>query len=575
MLQTKCPLSLEVDFSCRNTRLFVWLTIGSLILGALPLSAVAQPQAASRVAEHTPNPTSVTIAGSLQSEIGCAGDWDPGCAATHLTYDANDDVWQGTWNVPAGSYEFKAALNDGWSENYGLNAAPGGANIPLNLGAATSVKFYYDHKSHWIADNTNSVIAVAPGSFQSELGCSGDWDPTCLRSWLEDPDGDGIYTFETTALPAGNYEGKVALNESWDVNYGQGGVQNGTNIGFIVPAANSKVTFSYTATSHVLTIQVQSGPTVTLVGSLQSELGCAGDWDPTCAATYLDLDANDDVFQRTFTVPAGGYEYKVALNNSWDENYGAHAAPGGANIPLTADGSATKFYYDHKSHWITDNKNSVIAVAPGSFQSELGCSGDWDPGCLRSWLQDPDGDGIYTFETTALPAGNYEGKVALNESWDVNYGAGGVPGGPNIAFFVPFNNSKVIFKYNAATHVLTILAGFQTDNNVAWDGLRHDSRDTLYRTPGGAVPAGTPVTIRFRTFHNDVTAVTLRVYDLNASGQQFIQMTPAATDVSCYQPGLEQFTCDFWAATLSNSVTNNLWYRFIVTDGTNTGLLCR
>ena len=56
-----------------------------------------------------------------------------------------------------------------------------------------------------------------------------------------------------------------------------------------------------------------------------------------------------------------------------------------------------KFYYDHKSHWITDNKSSVIAVAPGSFQSELGCPADWDPGCLRSWLQDPDGDGIYTF----------------------------------------------------------------------------------------------------------------------------------------------------------------------------------
>ena len=44
----------------------------------------------------------------------------------------------------------------------------------------------------------------------------------------------------------------------------------------------------------------------------------------------------------------------------------------------------------------------MIVTVPGSFQSELGCSGDWDPGCLRSWLQDPDGDGTYTFETTAL-----------------------------------------------------------------------------------------------------------------------------------------------------------------------------
>src|SRR5262245_55596019 len=119
------------------------------------------------LASHTPSPTSVTIAGSLQSEAGCSGDWDPGCANTHLNYDANDDVWQGAFSVPAGNYEYKAPLNNSWDENYGLHAVAGGANIPLNLGAGTSVRFYYDHKSHWVTDNYNSVIAVAPGSFQS------------------------------------------------------------------------------------------------------------------------------------------------------------------------------------------------------------------------------------------------------------------------------------------------------------------------------------------------------------------------------------------------------------------------
>src|SRR5437867_4951291 len=90
-------------------------------------------------------PSSVTLVGSLQSELGCPGDWDPGCAATHLTYDASDDVWQAEFSLPAGSYEYKAALNNGWDENYGLHAQPGGANIPLNLAAGRSVKFYYDH----------------------------------------------------------------------------------------------------------------------------------------------------------------------------------------------------------------------------------------------------------------------------------------------------------------------------------------------------------------------------------------------------------------------------------------------
>jgi hypothetical protein len=47
------------------------------LVGALPLVQTAG-------ASHTPSPTTVTIAGSLQSELGCSGDWQPDCAATHL-----------------------------------------------------------------------------------------------------------------------------------------------------------------------------------------------------------------------------------------------------------------------------------------------------------------------------------------------------------------------------------------------------------------------------------------------------------------------------------------------------------
>jgi glycosidase/fibronectin type 3 domain-containing protein len=310
---------------------------------------------------------------------------------------------------------------------------------------------------------------------------------------------------------------------------------------------------------------------VTIAGSLQSELGCPDDWQPDCPATHLVYDSSDDVWQRTFNVPAGNWEYKAPLNDSWTENYGLHAQRDGANIPLSlAAPTSVKFYYDDKSHWVTDSRSSVIAVAPGSFQSELGCPGDWDPGCLRSWLQDADGDGIYTFETTALPAGSYEAKVALNESWDVNYGQGGVPGGANIPFTVRTVHAKVVFRYDSSSHVLTILAGHARDGNVEWDGLRHDSRSTLYRTPGGAVPAGTPVKLRFRTFHDDVTGVAVRLYDVNASAQSIRPMTRVASDVSCYQPSLASETCDYWQLTLPNAAANNLWYRFVVSDGADT-----
>jgi hypothetical protein len=165
-------------------------------------------------------------------------------------------VWQNLFIYPAGNYEYKAALNDGWAENYGQNATPGGANISLNLPSARSVKFYYDDKTHWVTDNVNSIIATAVGSFQSEMGCSGDWDPTCLRSWLEDPDGNGIYGFSTTVFPAGSYEVKVAIGESWDENYGQGGAPGGANIPFTVPADGTRMDFSYNPINHILTITV-------------------------------------------------------------------------------------------------------------------------------------------------------------------------------------------------------------------------------------------------------------------------------------------------------------------------------
>lgn len=337
-------------------------------------------------------------------------------------------------------------------------------------------------------------------------------------------------------------------------------------VGGIFPAPGPLVALAPSA------VRAAAPTSVTIAGSLQSEAGCPGDWAPNCAATHMTFDAADGVWQASFTLPAGNFEYKAALNDSWTENYGLHAQADGANIPLDLGESTTvKFYYDPVSHWVTDNVNSVIATVPGSFQSELGCPGDWQPDCLRSWLEDPDGDHVYTFETTSLPAGTYAAKVAINEGWAENYGQGGVPNGVNLAFTVPFDGAKVQFSYDATSHVLAIRAGHAHDNNVEWDGLRHDSRDPLYRSPGGAVPAGTPVVIRFRTFHDDVTGVKARVYSVARAGQEIVPMTRAAADVSCYQAELSAERCDFWQVTLPASQgEDNLWYRFIVTDGTKT-----
>ncbi|MDQ3804513.1 MAG: alpha-amylase family glycosyl hydrolase, partial [Acidobacteriota bacterium] len=306
---------------------------------------------------------------------------------------------------------------------------------------------------------------------------------------------------------------------------------------------------------------------VTIAGSLQSELGCPGDWQPECGSTHLSRDPNDGVWQGAFTVPPGNWEYKAPVNNSWDENYGRFAQQNGPNIPLSLGATTSvKFYYDHKSHWATDNKNSVIAVAPGSFQSELGCSGDWDPGCLRSWLQDPNEDGIYTFETTAIPPGSYEAKVAINESWDENYGQGGAQNGANIPFSVSAANQKVTFSYDAASHVLTITTAAGPTGDIQWDGLRHDTFDPYYRSPFGAVAAGGDVTLRFRTFPFDVDGVHVRVYTYDpATGST---AGPADLPMSYLEDRVEGGTnYAIWSLTLTTPSTPSvLYYKFRVND---------
>lgn len=431
--------------------------------------SMTMPVFAAQVASE-PEPQAVTIAGSVQSELGCAGDWQPDCIASGLLFDVEDGVWQRTFAVPAGDFEYKAPLNGNWDLNYGANATQNGANIPLSLASASDVKFYYSHATHWVTDAVNGSIAVAPGNFQKALGCNNDWDPSCLRSWLQDADGDGLFTF-TAWLPSGNYETKVALNENWEVNFGVGGAQNAANIAFAVSddgSGGADVTFLYDELSHELIISLDGSTepeppqpdSVTIAGSLQSELGCPGDWQPECAATALGFDAEDRVWQRSFDVPGGDWEYKAPLNGSWDLNYGANAIQGGANIALPlASPASVKFYFSNATHWVTDDHNSVIAVAAGSFQAALGCNGDWDPACLRSWLQDPDGDGIFRF-SARLPAGDYETKVALNENWDVNYGQGGAQNGANIAFSVPASGgpraTEVFFFYDSVTHVLRV-----------------------------------------------------------------------------------------------------------------------
>jgi hypothetical protein len=78
--------------------------------------------------------------------------------------------------------------------------------------------------------------------------------------------------------------------------------------------------------------------TAALVGSLQSELGCSADWQPSCGQTELAKDPSGTTYSAVFSVPQGSWEFKVAINDSWDESYRADGTKGESNSPLVLAG---------------------------------------------------------------------------------------------------------------------------------------------------------------------------------------------------------------------------------------------
>ena len=115
-----------------------------------------------------------------------------------------------------------------------------------------------------------------------------------------------------------------------------------------------------------------------------------------------------------------------------------------------------------------------------------------------------------------------------------------------------------VFTAGAAAH----------DNNVQWTELGHNSRDTLFRSPGAAVPTGTAVRLRLRAADGDLTAAQVRVWNDRIDQQNIYNMTRVASGVT--------FTGDpnvyeFWEYTLPASADPTIfWYRFIAIDGTST-----
>ncbi|HEY8753891.1 MAG TPA: glycosidase [Arthrobacter sp.] len=92
---------------------------------------------------------------------------------------------------------------------------------------------------------------------------------------------------------------------------------------------------------------------VAVAGDFNTILGAPENWAPQYEQAQLTLDALDQLWKISADLPAGYYTFKIALNRSWDENYGAFGTFDGPNHELHHDGGTVTIRYDHRTRDIT------------------------------------------------------------------------------------------------------------------------------------------------------------------------------------------------------------------------------
>ena len=114
----------------------------------------------------------------------------------------------------------------------------------------------------------------------------------------------------------------------------------GTAAGAASPAAAALAT-------SVATIEQPEA--VAVAGDFNILLGAPANWAPQYDESQMELDLVDQLWKLAADLPAGTYNFKIARNRSWDENFGAFGAFDGANHEVHHSGGQLVIHYDHRT----------------------------------------------------------------------------------------------------------------------------------------------------------------------------------------------------------------------------------
>jgi hypothetical protein len=194
---------------------------------------------------------SLVVAGSLQSEQGNPGDWDPPNSTLIMT-----DNGGGMHSVTANNlgngvfYEFKV-LDDGgtppanWGDPEVVNTntmAYGDADGSVLISVNTNLTNGNGGKVVWV--NSDGIPMQVVGDFMNEAGGAADWTPNDA-AFAMTSEGAGLYSFYATISTPGSYQFKATDGAGWNYQVGPDGFgSNASTFAFTTTMANERILMS-------------------------------------------------------------------------------------------------------------------------------------------------------------------------------------------------------------------------------------------------------------------------------------------------------------------------------------------
>lgn len=440
--------------------------------------------------------------------------------------------------IPEGTYQYKACLNYSWD-----NAIPDGTNnasIKVPSGGKFVV-FICDIKNKSLYDSINNNDKVSTALGLQTI-------PQKLASPVINDNGTVTFSYKNDNAKevyiAGDFTdwgtNKKAMtkdeNGNWAITLRLGDdaksyeykfVEDGN---YVIDPANSNLASDGNST---FSFPKYSGRKIVVPGSIQVPVD-GSSWDAASEKTTMTYLGNGIYTLTLKNIPAGNYEYKVAANGNWTENYGANARAGGDNIQMTVPiNEDVTFWYNDDSHLIVDSTSYK--------KIDIKLTGTGIPD--GTYLRDDNLTGIYSAKIS-LKKGDYKDLKLEMENKEVQVGELNVP-----------SDRVVTISYDPNTD---IVFNDLSDKKINTSALYFNSKLDDYKSLYGAIPTDSPVTFNLKAAKGDLTNAYLILQ--TPKGIQKIEMKLNGS----FSDGNDK-----WTATYTSSTIEMDKYYFIATNGSD------